>query len=71
MQKPVLEHTPTEAQSQEVAGEVSGAKSGISRISYVYEEETKLLENPDEIEGLSITLPNGKTARFARINNWR
>jgi len=42
----------------------------ISRIPFIYEVETKKLENPDEIERVRVRLPSGLTARFVRVNTW-
>jgi hypothetical protein len=42
----------------------------MSRISFVYEVRTEVLEQPDRIKNVTITLPNGMTAKFIRSGDW-
>jgi hypothetical protein len=42
----------------------------MSRISFVYEVRTEVLEQPDRIKNVTITLPSGVTAKFIRSGDW-
>jgi hypothetical protein len=42
----------------------------MSRISFVYEVKTEILTQPDKILNVTITLPNGMTAKFIRSGDW-
>jgi hypothetical protein len=42
----------------------------MSRISFGYEVRTEVLEQPDKIKNVTITLPNGVTAKFIRSGDW-
>ena len=59
MQKPVLEHSASEARQEEM-----------TRIPFVYEVDAKALDDPDLIKGVAIVLPSGLRARFIRSGGW-
>jgi hypothetical protein len=43
----------------------------LARLEYSYELPKALLENPEGIQALKITLPNGLAARFIRTHEWK
>jgi len=86
VQKPLLEHAPTEAQNPQVTGDTLAQNSdvvnlvtsvtdvrktdAVVRVPFIYEVKTDTWENPDKIRGAQVYLPNGLSAWFCRIDGW-
>ena len=81
VQKPVLEHAPTKAREEEITrdGGVVNLVTSVTEIrkmndivrkQFVYEMKREQWENPGTIQNLRVNLPNGLSARFARVETW-
>jgi hypothetical protein len=82
VQESVLEHSTPETQEKDLTPVLDGSESckefdgtkivtsAESRIPFTYVVKTEMLENPDRIKGLTVTLPSGVTAKFIRSGGW-
>ncbi len=86
VQESVLEHAAPETQNAQVTDETLSQNSDvvnlvtnvtgirktddIVRKQFVYEMRRDNWENPGKIQNLRVNLPNGLSARFARIETW-
>jgi hypothetical protein len=42
----------------------------VSTLPMAYEVKTEVLEDPERIKNVTITLPSGMTAKFIRSRSW-
>ena len=86
VQKPVLEHAQTETQNPQIANKTLSQNSDVVNLvtsvtkirktddvvreNFIYEIRRDLWENPGKIQNLRVNLPNGLSARFARVETW-
>jgi hypothetical protein len=80
VQKPVLEHAPTETREEEITREsdviklvtnvTNAQKTDVVRERFIYEIKRDQWESPEKIHNLRVNLPNGLSARFMRMGAW-
>jgi hypothetical protein len=77
VQKPVLEHAPTEEEitrGGDVVNLVTSVteirKTDVKRVPFIYEVKSDAWENPEKIRGVTVHLPDGRVAWFCRMDEW-